>query len=73
MCCCCYVRHTVLRQEEKSRCSVSDGFNVFLIVAAIVAHQQVVKDAHGAHQRQEEEDTFSEQVAWGATQKQNIY
>lgn len=71
--CCYYVRHTGLRDEEKSRCSVGDGFYIFLIVAAIVARQQVVEDAHSAHEGQEEEDTFSKQVARGAAQKQNIY
>lgn len=58
---------TSLREEEKSRCSAGDGFYVFLIVAAIVARQQVVEDAHNTHQEQEEEDAFSKQVAGGAT------
>lgn len=31
-----------------------------------MAQQQVVEDSHNAHQEQEEEDSFSEQVARGA-------
>lgn len=66
--------YTALRNEEKSRCSAGDGFHVFLIVAAVEAHQQVVEDSHNAHQEQEAEDAFSKQVAWGATKKcEKIY
>lgn len=71
--CCYYVRHTGLREEEKSRCGAGNGFYVFLIVTAIVARQQVVEDAHSAHEGQEEEDTLSKQVARGAARKQYIY
>lgn len=63
----CYVPHTGLRNEEKSRCSAGDGFYIFFIVAAKVARQQVVEDAHNAHQEQEADDAFSKQVAWSAT------
>lgn len=66
-CCCHYGTHTGLGDEQKSRCSAGDGFYVFFIVAAIVVRQQVVERAHNAHQEQEEEDTFSKQVARGAT------
>lgn len=61
--------HTGLREEEKSRCSTSDGLYIFFVVAAVVAQQQVVEDAHDAHQEQEEDDAFSKQVAWGAIDK----
>lgn len=58
--------HTALRDEEESGRGSGDGFHVFLIVAAVVVHQQVVEDAHNAHGEQEEEDTLSKHVAWGA-------
>lgn len=61
--------HTGLREEEKSRGSAGDGFYVTFIVAAIVAHQQVVEDAHNAHQEQKEQDAFSKHVAFGAAKK----
>lgn len=57
-----------LRDEEKSRRGAGDGLHVLLIVAAEVAPQQVVKDAHDAHEGQEEDDAFPKQVAWGAAQ-----
>lgn len=59
-----------LRDEEKSRRSVGDGLHVFLIVAAVVAHQQEVGDSHDAHQEQEGDDTFSKQVARRATERE---
>ena len=59
--------YTELRDEEKSRCSVGEEIYVFFIVAAKVTRQQVVEDAHNAHQEQEAEDTFSKQVTWSAT------
>lgn len=64
--------HAGLREEEESRRSVGDGFHVVLIVTAKEARQQVVEDAHSAHEGQEEEDAFSKQVAWGAAEKQHI-
>lgn len=60
---------THLRDEEQSRCSAGDGFDVFFIVAAVVANQQIVEDAHNAHQEQEEEDSFSKQVAGSAAEE----
>lgn len=60
------VTHTGLRDEEKSGCSVGDGFNIFFVVAAIVARQQVVEDTHNTHQEKEGEDSFSKQVAGDA-------
>lgn len=59
--------HTELRDEEKSRCSIGDDFCVFFIIASKVTNQQVVEDAHKAHQEQEAEDALSKQVAWSAT------
>lgn len=55
-----------LGDEEESRRSIGDGLHVFLIVAAVVARQQVVEDPHDAHQEQEEEDALSKQVARSA-------
>lgn len=55
-----------LRDEQQSRCGAGDGFHVFFVVAAIEAHQQVVEDAHDAHEDQEEDDALSKHVARGA-------
>ncbi len=66
MCHCHNVTHIGLRDEEESGCGASDGFYVFLVVAAEVTCQQVVEDAHDAHQEEEEDDSFSKQEAWGA-------
>lgn len=63
------VTQTGLREEEESRCSAGDGLHVFFIIAAIVTRQQVVEDAHDAHQEQEGDDAFSKQVAGGAAKE----
>lgn len=55
-----------LRDEEESRCSAGDGFHVVFVVAAVVGDQQVVEDAHEAHEEQEAEDALSKQVAGSA-------
>lgn len=55
-----------LGDEEKSRGGLGDGFYVVLIVAAVETHQQVVKDAHDAHQEEEADDALSKQVTRGA-------
>lgn len=69
MCHCHYVAQTDLRDEEKSRCSTRDGFHVVFVLVAVVTNQQIVENAHHAHQEQEEEDSFSKHVPWGATKK----
>lgn len=69
MCHCHYVAQTDLRDEEKSRCSTRDGFHVVFVLVAVVTNQQIVEDAHHARQEQEEEDSFSKHVPWGATKK----
>lgn len=48
-----------LGNEEQSRRGAGDGFHVLLVVAAEVTQQQVVEDAHDAHQQQEAEDPFA--------------
>lgn len=63
-----YMWHAELWEEQESRCSICDGFYVFLVVAAIIAPQQVVEDTHNAHQGQEEDDAFSKQVSRSAVQ-----
>lgn len=47
-----------LRNEEQSRRGASDGFHVLLVVVAQITQQQIVEDAHDAHQQQEAEDPF---------------
>lgn len=61
--------HGELREEQESGCSAGDGLYVFFVVAAVVARQHEVEDAHDAHQEQEADDAFSEQVAWRAARK----
>lgn len=63
-----YMTQTHLRDKQKSSCSVSDGFHIFFIVAAVEAHQQVVGNANDTHQGKEGDDPFSKQVTWGAVQ-----
>lgn len=48
-----------LGDEEQSRRGAGDGFHVLLVVAAEVTQQQIVEDAHNAHQQQEAEDPLS--------------
>lgn len=47
-----------LGNEEQSRRGASDGFHLLLVVVAQITQQQVVEDAHDAHQQQEAEDPF---------------
>lgn len=48
-----------LGNEEQSRRGAGDGFHVLLVVVAQVAQEQIVEDAHNAHQQQEADDSFS--------------
>lgn len=61
-----------LGNEEQSRCGAGDGFHVLLVVAAEVTQQQIVEDAHNAHQQQEAEDPFPKQIARGAAKEISI-
>lgn len=58
-----------LRDEEESGCGAGDGFHVVFVVTTIVADQQVVEDAHDAHEEQETEDALPKQVAGSAANK----
>lgn len=57
------------RDEQESRCGAGDGFHVVFVVIAIVSDQQVVEDAHDAHEEQEAEDALPKQVARSAANR----
>lgn len=57
------------RDEEESGCGAGDGFHVVFVVVSVVSDQQVVEDAHNAHEEQEEEDALPKQVARSAANK----
>lgn len=64
--------YSALRDEKESGCGPGDGFNILLVVTAIVTPQQEVEDAHDAHQEQEGDDTFAKQVAGGAEKESDV-
>lgn len=59
----------VSRDEEESGCGAGDGFHVVFVVISVVSDQQVVEDAHDAHEEQEGENALPKQVAGSAANK----
>lgn len=63
---CGLLRRRPLRDEQQGRGGAGEHLHLLLVAAAHKADQQVVEDAHDAHQDQEEDDSLSKEEAWCA-------